>query len=144
MLINYKKLKYSKKSLKYTALQYIILEITPKGKLNMSRMRLILLGGPGAGKGTQAARLIQAFNIPQISTGDMLRAAIASGSELGLNAKKIMDSGQLLSDDLIIELVSARLQEADCSQGFLLDGFPRTIPQADALKKAKIDILVLW
>jgi adenylate kinase len=106
----------------------------------MSRMRLMLLGGPGAGKGTQAARLVQAFNIPQISTGDMLRAAIASGSELGLNAKKIMDAGQLVSDDLIIKLVAARLQEPDCQNGFLLDGFPRTIPQADALKNARIDI----
>ena len=106
----------------------------------MSRMRIMLLGCPGAGKGTQAERLIQKFQIPQIATGDMLRSAIASGSELGLYAKKIMDTGQLVSDDLIIKLVSARLQDADCQNGFLLDGFPRTIPQADALRNANIDI----
>ena len=103
-------------------------------------MRLMLLGGPGAGKGTQALRLTRHFNIPQISTGDMLRAAIAAGSELGLSAKKIMDSGQLVSDNIIIGLVKERLQQGDCHNGFLLDGFPRTIPQAEALKEAGIDI----
>lgn len=101
-------------------------------------MRLMLLGGPGAGKGTQALRLIQQFNVPQISTGDMLRAAIAAGSELGLSAKKTMDAGQLVSDEMIIGLVKERLSQKDCQNGFLLDGFPRTIPQAKALKDAGI------
>ncbi len=106
----------------------------------MRLMRLMLLGGPGAGKGTQALRLTKQFNIPQISTGDMLRAAITAGSELGLSAKKTMDSGQLVSDEVIIALVKERLKQADCHNGFLLDGFPRTIPQAEALKEAKINI----
>ena len=106
----------------------------------MQLMRLMLLGGPGAGKGTQALRLTKHFNIPQISTGDMLRAAIAAGSQLGLSAKKIMDAGQLVSDDIIIGLVKERLQQDDCRTGFLLDGFPRTIPQAEALKTADINI----
>jgi adenylate kinase len=106
----------------------------------MGLMRLVLLGGPGAGKGTQALRLMKSFNIPQISTGDMLRAAIAAGSELGLSAKKIMDSGQLVSDEIMIGLVKERLRQNDCSGGFLLDGFPRTIPQAEALKTAGIDL----
>lgn len=106
----------------------------------MGLMRIMLLGGPGAGKGTQAFKLAKQFNIPQISTGDMLRAAILSGSELGLSAKKIMDSGQLVSDDIMIALVKERLQQDDSQQGFLLDGFPRTIPQAEAMKQAYIDI----
>lgn len=104
----------------------------------MGTMRLMLLGGPGAGKGTQALRLIQAFNVPQISTGDMLRAAISAGTELGLSAKKIMDAGQLVSDEIMIGLVKERLSQKDCENGFLLDGFPRTIPQAQALKDAGI------
>lgn len=103
-------------------------------------MRLMLLGGPGAGKGTQALRLIERFKIPQISTGDMLRSAIAQGTTLGLNAKKIMESGGLVSDDIIIALVKERLQQADCENGFLFDGFPRTLVQADALKQAGIHL----
>ena len=106
----------------------------------MGPMRLMLLGGPGAGKGTQASRLTKHFNIPQISTGDMLRSAIAAKTPLGLNAKKIMDAGELVSDDIIIGLVKERLKEADCENGFLLDGFPRTIAQADALKLANIKL----
>jgi adenylate kinase len=103
-------------------------------------MRLILLGPPGAGKGTQAAFVIQQFGIPQISTGDMLRAAVKAGTPLGLEAKKIMDAGGLVSDDLIIGLVKDRLQQADCLKGYLFDGFPRTLPQADALKTANIGL----
>lgn len=106
----------------------------------MDKIRLMLLGGPGAGKGTQAGLLIQHFQVPQISTGDMLRAAISAGSPLGLSAKKIMDSGQLVSDEIIIGLVEDRLKQPDCQHGFLLDGFPRTIPQAEALAKANIDL----
>ncbi|QDP72649.1 adenylate kinase [Legionella israelensis] len=101
-------------------------------------MRLMLLGGPGAGKGTQAKRLSQYFNIPQISTGDMLRAAIAEGTELGKSAKKVMDEGKLVSDDIIIDLVKERLKQTDCQLGFLFDGFPRTITQAEALRDKKI------
>lgn len=101
-------------------------------------MRLMLLGGPGAGKGTQALRLIERYKIPQISTGDMLRAAIALGTPLGLSAKKIMETGGLVSDDIIIGLVKERLKQDDCKNGFLLDGFPRTLAQADALKEAGI------
>ena len=103
-------------------------------------MRLILLGPPGAGKGTQAAFIKEKFGIPQISTGDMLRAAVKAGTPLGIQAKKIMDSGALVSDDLIIGLVKDRLQEADCQNGYLFDGFPRTIPQADALKEAHVGL----
>src|SRR3990167_10498317 len=104
----------------------------------METMRFMLLGGPGAGKGTQASRLTDYFKIPQISTGDMLRAAITAGHPLGLNAKKIMDAGQLVSDEIIIALVKERLTHADCARGFLLDGFPRTIAQAEALRQAEI------
>jgi adenylate kinase len=103
-------------------------------------MRLILLGAPGAGKGTQANFIKEKYNIPQISTGDMLRAAIKAGTELGLAAKKVMDAGQLVSDDIIIGLVKARLQEADCANGYLFDGFPRTIAQADAMKDSGVTI----
>ena len=103
-------------------------------------MRIILLGAPGAGKGTQAQFLMNTFGIPQISTGDMLRSAIKSGSELGKKAKQVMDAGQLVSDDIIIELVKERIAEPDCQNGFLLDGFPRTIPQADAMRDNGIEI----
>jgi len=103
-------------------------------------MRIILLGAPGAGKGTQAQILKDKFNIPQISTGDMLRAAIKENTKLGLEAKQFMDSGALVPDQLIIELVKERIQDSDCKQGFLLDGFPRTIPQAEAMKEAAITI----
>jgi len=101
-------------------------------------MRLILLGPPGAGKGTQATFIKEAYGIPQISTGDMLRAAVKAGTPLGLAAKKVMDSGALVSDDIIIGLVKERLKAPDCAQGYLFDGFPRTIPQADALKDAGV------
>jgi len=103
-------------------------------------MRLILLGPPGAGKGTQATFICQHFNIPQISTGDMLRAAVKAGSPLGIEAKKVMDSGALVGDDIIIGLVKERILQDDCKNGFLFDGFPRTIPQADAMKIAGVSL----
>lgn len=103
-------------------------------------MRLILLGGPGAGKGTQAGFIKAHFGIPQISTGDMLRAAVKAGTPLGVAAKKVMDSGALVSDEIIIGLVKERIKDADCVNGFLFDGFPRTIPQADAMKAAGVGL----
>jgi adenylate kinase len=103
-------------------------------------MRLILLGAPGAGKGTQATFICEKYAIPQISTGDMLRAAVKAGTPLGREARKIMDSGALVSDDLIINLVKERLAQPDCAHGFLFDGFPRTIPQADAMKAAGVKL----
>ncbi len=103
-------------------------------------MRLILLGAPGAGKGTQATFICQKYGIPQISTGDMLRAAVKAGTPLGLKAKAVMDSGALVSDDIIIGLVKERIAEPDCAKGFLFEGFPRTIPQADAMKDAGVKL----
>ena len=103
-------------------------------------MRLILLGGPGAGKGTQAAFITQRYGIPQISTGDMLRAAVKAGTPLGVAAKKVMDRGDLVSDDIIIALVKERIKAPDSSRGFLFDGFPRTIPQAEAMKTSGVPI----
>src|SRR5690625_7722447 len=103
-------------------------------------MRLILLGPPGAGKGTQASLITKHFDMPQIATGDMLRAAVKAQTPLGIEAKKVMDAGALVSDDIIIGLVKDRLQQEDCQNGYLFDGFPRTIPQADALKEASIKL----
>ena len=107
-------------------------------------MRMILLGAPGAGKGTQASFICQKYGIPQISTGDMLRAAVKAGTPLGVAAKKVMDAGALVSDDIIIGLVKERIAQADCKNGFLFDGFPRTIPQAEAMKQAgvKLDLVL--
>ena len=103
-------------------------------------MRIILLGAPGAGKGTQATYIKEEFDIPQISTGDMLRAAVKAGTALGLEAKRYMDSGGLVPDEVIIGLVKERIKETDCQRGFLFDGFPRTIPQAEAMREAGVDI----
>jgi len=103
-------------------------------------MRFILLGPPGAGKGTQASFVTKKYGIPQISTGDMLRAAIKAGSELGMKAKKLMDAGQLVSDDVILDLVKHRIEEPDCAGGYLFDGFPRTLAQAEAMKRAHVHI----
>lgn len=106
-------------------------------------MRMILLGPPGAGKGTQAAFISQHYGIPQVSTGDMLRAAIKAGTPLGLAAQRVMDRGSLVSDDIIISLVKDRIAESDCARGFLFDGFPRTIPQAQAMRDAKVGLDVV-
>ena len=103
-------------------------------------MRIILLGAPGAGKGTQAQFIKEKYDIPQISTGDMLRAAVKAGTEMGLQAKQKMDAGELVSDDIIIGIVKERVKEDDCKNGYLLDGFPRTIPQADAMREHNIDV----
>ena len=103
-------------------------------------MRIILLGPPGAGKGTQAQAICEAYSIPQISTGDMLRAAVKAGTELGNRVKDVMDSGGLVTDEIIIDLIKDRIQQSDCNNGFLFDGFPRTTPQADALTNEKIEL----
>ncbi|MDF7666677.1 adenylate kinase [Orbaceae bacterium ESL0727] len=103
-------------------------------------MRIILLGAPGAGKGTQAQFIMQKYGIPQISTGDMLRAAVKAGTPLGMQAKELMDNGKLVTDDLVIALVKERITQNDCANGFLLDGFPRTVPQADAMRAAGINV----
>jgi adenylate kinase len=118
----------------------MVFTIESKVKQEGGHMRLILLGGPGAGKGTQANYIKEKYQIPQISTGDMLRAAVKAGTDLGKKAKEYMDSGGLVPDEVIIGLVKERIKEADCAKGFLFDGFPRTIPQADAMKEAGVAI----
>jgi adenylate kinase len=118
----------------------MVFTIESKVKQEGGHMRLILLGGPGAGKGTQANYIKEKYQIHQISTGDMLRAAVKAGTELGKKAKEYMDSGGLVPDEVIIGLVKERIKEADCAKGFLFDGFPRTIPQADAMKEAGVAI----
>lgn len=123
-------------SLYYSSLHSELL-IGNKGRI---AIRVILLGGPGAGKGTQANYIKEHFGVPQISTGDMLRSTVKAGTELGIMAKKIMDTGGLVSDDIIINLVKERIAQPDCANGFLFDGFPRTIPQADAMKAAGVPI----
>ena len=115
---------------------FFALKISSKG----TTMRVILLGGPGSGKGTQSQFITEKYDIPQISTGDMLRGAIKTGSSLALEAKKVMDAGQLVSDDTILELVRERLKQDDCANGFLLDGFPRTLPQANGLNEIGISV----
>src|SRR5699024_4802573 len=117
-----------------------IIERFGKNNLEEKLMRLILLGPPGAGKGTQAAFITKHFGIPQIATGDMLRSAVKAQTPLGIEAKKVMDAGGLVSDDIISGLVQDRLAQPDCQRGYLFDGFPRTIPQADALKNAEIPL----
>ena len=111
-----------------------------RGAIGGTNMRLILLGGPGAGKGTQADTICAALNIPKISTGDMLRAAVQAGTPLGVQAKEIMDTGGLVSDEIILGLVAERIAESDCVNGFLLDGFPRTIPQAEGLESLGVAV----
>lgn len=124
----------------FFAAQYALIVKHTNKRIGRTAIRVILLGGPGAGKGTQANYIKEHFGIPQISTGDMLRNAVKAGTELGVMAKKIMDTGGLVSDDIIINLVKERIAEPDCVHGFLFDGFPRTIPQADAMKAAGVQI----
>jgi len=130
----------TKREISISQTQYALERISFFGNLRRPIIRIILLGAPGAGKGTQASFIRKHFAIPQISTGDILRNAVKEGTELGIMAQKIMESGGLVPDDIIIDLVRERLNESDCVNGFLFDGFPRTIPQADALKAAAVHI----